>query len=291
MGVMRHSVAVVLAAAAGLLAGGCLGPGPEPSASRHEGPPLAGPVGDDVVRLDVYLVERPASDAAFAQDVWPLADEEQGLSPELKSLLEENGFRTGRVGGGLPDELRRLTESERSCADPRRLTLHAGKPTAVVVGPPVAQHAFTLRQNGRPTGVTLDQAQCLLQATPRLADGGRVALRLTPQVRHGAPLPTPRPVQEASGTLRWDLQVQQSCETYAGLSWELTVADDDYVLVGAAPNRPDTLGARAFLCADDAPRRQRLLVLRAARAPTAAAGDEAAPGRAPPLAAQAGRKQ
>ena len=219
---------------------------------------------------------------------------EQTLSSACKARLEDNGFRAGRVGG-LPDELRRLAESERSCANPRRLTLHAGHPAVVVLGPPAARHAFRLLQDGRADDAALDQAQCVLEATPRLADGGRVTLRLTPQVRHGGPTCTPRPVQGPDGLLHWDLEVRQESESYKQLAWEMTLAADDYVIVGAAADRPDTLEACAFLAADDGPPRQRLLVLRVGRTPTPAPAGPAvaggAGGKSPPLALQAAAPQ
>jgi hypothetical protein len=287
---MRQTLAVALALAAASL-GGCFTAAPEAGAGRREPSPFTGPTGDDVVRLDVYLVERPAGDAYLTRGVWEFTDE-QTLQSACKARLEDNGFRAGRVGG-LPDELRRLTESERSCADPRRLLLHAGRPAAVVLGPPAARQAFRLVLDGRAEDVAWDQAQCLLEATPRLADGGRVTLRLTPQVRHGAPVCIPRPSQGPDGLLRWDFQAQQESETYKTLAWELTLAPDEYAVVGAAPDRDETLGACAFLGGDDGPPRQRLLVLRVSRAappsPPAkpAPADDGPAGRSPPLALQA----
>ena len=132
----------------------------------------------------------------------------------------------------------------------------------------------------------LEQAQCLLQVTTHLTADGRMNLQFTPQVRHGEPVSLPRPVQEA-GTLHWDVKTEQPTETYEGLGWELTVAPNTYVAVGTLLDRPDTLGQRAFLSAE-APRTQRLLVLRPGRALAGGGPPEDANGQQPPLASQAG---
>jgi hypothetical protein len=259
---MRQTLAAALALSA-LTLGGCLTTAPERSESRRGNPPPT--AGDELVKLDVYLVERPSGDACLNGEAWELADEST-LPEDCRRSLADNGFRVGRIGGGLPEGLRRMTESERSCVNPRRLLMHAAKPEAVALGPPAAHCEFALHEDGRSTAVALDRAQCLLQAAPRATADGRVALLLTPQVRHGDPIMRPRSLKGPDGLLRWDLRVQNEVESYRNLSWEMMLGSDEYVVVGALPERPDTLGFAAFLQSDDGPPKQRLLVLRAGRA-------------------------
>ena len=283
---MRPRLAVLLALAAAAPAG-CFTAPPDRSVSRFEAQvPFTGLAGDDVVQLDVYLVERPAGDRCISREAWELADE-QALG-ECKPLLEENGLRVGVLGGTPPDGLRALLRSERSCANPRRLRLHAGKPAWIVLGPTTPELSFRLRQDGRTADVDLEQAQCVLQATTRIADDGRLVLQCTPAVRHGLPLATPRPVQDPSGTLRWDVRTEQPTETYRALGWELAVTPDTYLAVGMAPERPDTYGEAAFLSAGP-PATERLLVLRPGRARVDGPPADGTNGTAPPLAVQAGK--
>ena len=280
---MRQSLAVMFALTAASLSG-CFTPPADGTAGRYEAQvPFHGLTGDDVVQLDVYLVERPAGDRCINREVWELADEE--VLKERKSLLDENGLRACVLGDSAPDGLRALLRSVRSCANPRRLRLHAGRPAPIVLGPPAPRLAFQLHQEGRTADVDLEQAQCLLQVTTRLTDDGRMDLQFTPQVRHGETVSLPRPVQEG-GALHWDVKTEQPTEAYPGLGWELTVAPNTYIAVGTRLDRPDTLGQRAFL-SGEAPRTQRLLVLRPARVLGGAPPDDAN-GKQPPLALQAG---
>jgi len=281
---MRQSLAVVLALTAASL-NGCVAPPPDGPVGRYEAKvPFHGLSGDDVVQLDVFVVERPAADRCLNREVWELADEE--VLKDKKSLLEENGLRACVLGDSPPDGLRALLRSERSCANPRRLRLHAGRPTQIVLGPAASDLAFQLRQDGRTADVSLDQAQCLLQVTTRLTGDGRMNLQFAPQVRHGEPVSLPRPMREG-GSLHWGVQTEQPTETYPGLGWEMTVPPNTYIAVGTLLDRPDTLGQRAFLSAE-APRTQRLLVLRPGRALADGGPTDEANGRQPPLALQAG---
>ncbi len=282
---MRHCMVAALALAAASLTG-CFTAPPERALSRYEAQlPFATLAGEDVVQLDVYLVERPIADPCINREVWELADEQE--LQDRKQVLDENGLRVCILGDSPPDGLQSLLHSERSCANPRRLLFHAGKPTQLVLSSVVSRLAVPLHQAGGDATVDLDQAQCLLQATARITDDGRIALAFAPQVRHGQQEATPRPVQDPSGELRWDVQVGQPTETYRSLGWELTVPTNTYIAIGTRLDRPDTLGQRAFLNTEGL-RTQRLLVLRVSRAIGDGNPTDEAQDRSPPLAQQAG---
>src|SRR5436305_7184312 len=81
---------------------GCAADGPVRSTSWLERlRPFHGPVGPDVVQMDVALLERPVGDPALNQGLWALADE-QVIALEQKGVLEDNGFRVAQVGGITP---------------------------------------------------------------------------------------------------------------------------------------------------------------------------------------------
>lgn len=281
---MRPRLAVLLVLAAAPV--GCFTAPPDRAVSRFEGRgPLASFTGDDVVQLDIYLVERPAGDPCLNREAWELADEQ--VLGDHKALLAENGLRAGVLGDTPPDGLRALLGSERSCANPRRYRFHAGKPATIVLGPVAPQLLFRLRQDGRSSEVDLEQAQCILQATTRIGDDGRLTLHCTPAIRHGRPAAEPRPVQDPSGSLRWEVRTEQPTESYAALAWDVAVTPGAYLAVGMAADRPDSYGEAAFLSAGP-PATQRLLVLRPDRARDEGPADEPAD-KAPPLASQAGK--
>jgi hypothetical protein len=282
---MRPLQAVVLALAAGPLLG-CLPTRPAGGAEAVEAlrPPSDG--AEDLVDLDVVVMERPAGEPYFNQELWALADEQ--ASEERKALLEDNGFRVAQVGGILPDGLLRLLEAGRSCVDPRRCTARAGSARELEVGAAWPWCRFRLRQDGGETPVEVSGARLALEVVPTLTADGRTRLHFTPVVKHGGVRIEPRAVRAPSGEHRWELDTREPRETYEWLAWDVTVAPNEYVLMGTRLDHEGTLGHRFFLQAgSDGIPRQRLLLLRTWRqAPAAAAADDA-PRRAAPLALQA----
>ncbi len=253
--------------------------------------PFQGPIGADVIQMEVALLERPVDDPYINQELWALADE-QAVSLEHKANLEDNGLRVCQIGGITPARLQALLTSERSCANPHRLQLRAGNPTTLSLGPKAAHCSFQMRQGDRVIDVALDQAEYLVQVVPSLAGEGNVRLRFTPQIRHGDRIPDTVPAPDRSG---YYLQFQQPIASYAGLSWEVTLAPNEYVLIGGRADRPQTLGQQCFVRRDEPVRVQRMLVIRTCRQAPGLAGDaglaggeeEPTPGKVPALALQA----
>jgi hypothetical protein len=282
--------AVLLALLAAPLAG-CAPTPVDRSTVRGAGGLLGGPTGRDVVQLYVALIERPLDDPALNGKVWELVDEQnvrldREISMEHQGLLADNGFRIGQVAGSPPAELFAMLNSDRSCPRLRRVSLHAGKVSEIDPGK-VWQHCrYQLHRDGTTTTIDLEQAACQLAVVPTLDDDGKIQLHFTPIVKHGKPSLDTKPSQDPSGSLYWDRKVEQPTESYEWLGWDLSLAENEYVLIGCRPQRDDTLGARCFLDADAATPVQRLLVLRVAHGPADGAPDEDAV-RAAPLALQA----
>jgi hypothetical protein len=128
--------------------------------------------------------------------------------------------------------------------------------------------------------------------TPSLTDDGRIRLHFTPQVRHGEEAVRPGPAADRSG---WVMQAQRPTESYEALGWDVTVAPNEYVIVGARSNKPATLGHASFVRPGEAVPVQRLLVIRTTRpdkgleppAPAEASQEVSMRSKVPPLALQA----
>jgi hypothetical protein len=221
----------------------------------------AGPTGPDVVQMDVALVERPLGDAYLNVDLWTDADE-QVVALESKAIVEDNGFRIGQIGGMTPVVLQTLLTSEKSCADPRRLRSHAGKPTKLVIGPETPLCRFQIQREGGTLQVALQRAQCSLEVVASLTDDGRTRLRFVPQIHHGDNNLLPRPATDLSG---WIFKDERPTERYPQFAWEVTLAPNEYVVVGGRYDRPETLGHQIFLRGEEATPVQRLLVIRTSR--------------------------
>lgn len=285
---MLRKWALVLGLLNGLLVGCITGESARSKSWWGKLKPFQGPTGNDVVIMDVALLERPVGDLYINQDFWSAADE-QVIALERKAVMEDNGFRIGQVGGITPAGLQALLTSDRSCVNPRRIQLHADNATTLTLGPAMPQCQFHLREDGHAKPATFEQATCSLVVVPSLTKDGRTRLHFTPQIQYGQASVLPKPAADRSG---WEMQEQRPTERYDSLSWEVSLAPNEYVVVGACFDRPDTLGHQSFIRKDDAAPVQRLLVLRTGRQQP---GMEQEPGtpeeeafrRSPPLAYQA----
>ena len=267
-----------------LVLSGCVAPKTHTTAWLDRFRHLGGPKGPDAVMMDVALIERPLGDGYLNRTLWTVADE-QVIALESRAILEDNGFRIGQIGGITPVELQTLLTSERSCANPRRITSKAGKPAQLLLGPAVAACKFQIERQGQPVPVDLAQAECTLEVTPTLTPDGRTKLRFVPIVQHGVPELKPRPTADRSG---WMLAEEKPSQRYDEMAWEVTLAPNEYVVVGGRFERPETLGHQCFLRRDEQTPVQRLLVIRTGRqlpAEDPTAGDE--PLRSPSIASQA----
>jgi hypothetical protein len=257
-----HRLFALLIGVVTALVAGCASSLPaRPASVFNRFNPVQAPAGPDIIEMQVALLERPLGDTFLGPELWKEVDE-QTLSMQRKVVLEENGFRVGQVGGLTPAGLHRLLTSVHSNANPRRMFVHLGKPSSIVLGPAMPLCRFECTQDGVLTPVTLDLAECRLNVVPQLADEGRIRLAFTPQVRHGQAQPVPHPLDDHSGFI---LRSEQPTESYASMSWEVTLAPNQYVLVGAQMEHPRGLGYQCFIRFSEPAPVQRLLVMRVSR--------------------------
>jgi hypothetical protein len=277
---MRHGRVPLLALLAAALTG-CATHKPLTSVSLLQRPSFQQQE-SDAVQMEVALVEAPAGDRFLNSGLWTFVDE-QVIAPEKKDRLESSGFRVGQAGATLPDELRELLESERSCPSPRRFLLHSGGTGKLIeLGPLLAQCRFELPQGEQGAVVELEKAECCLLVTPTLTEDGRTRLTFTPQVKHAARGAMPwRPKADLSG---WMRQGQEAVESYPAMTWEVTLEPGQYALVGTRWDCPGLLGHTCFVRTDEPTPVQRLLVIRTARPAAPAFGPVGNVSRPPPLA-------
>jgi hypothetical protein len=272
---MRRAWALLLGLL-GVLPAGCLSAKTAHTTAWLGRPPLAQtPTEDNLVVMHVALIEVPVGDRFINEELWKHVDE-QVIALQHRPTVDENGLRIAQVGG----------------INPHRLLLHAGDTQVLQLGPEQPECQFELHQNGRDTHVSLEKAQCQLSVKPTLTRDGRTRLQFTPRIEHGDPIQRPRPTRDPSGVAAWVLTCERPMEIYGSLSWEVTLAPNEYIVVGARFEKPGTLGPACFIHRDPQAAVQRLLVLRTARSLDAVATassepEEDAGPRAAPVALQA----
>jgi len=258
---MRHARALVLGLLAGLLAGCAGGPTPRANSWFERFHAAQAAADSDVVQLDLALLERPVGDPYVNGELWSYLDE-QVIPIERKLALEENGFRLGEVGGVTPAELQSMLTSKRSNPAPRRQMLHAGNSTSLPLGPLAARCRFHVQQGDQVERVSLEQAEYTFDVRASLTEDGKTRLRFTPQIPYGERVLTPEASVDGSGLV---LQQERPKKSYSSMAWEVTLAPNHYVVIGARIEHPDSLGYQYFVRRDEPAPVQRLLVIRTAR--------------------------
>ena len=231
--------------------------------------PFRGAAAADMVLMDTALIECPVGDPFIDKELWLLLDE-QAIPFERKSVLQENGFRVGQVAGTTPAGLQALLTSDKANSNARRLTLHSGKPALVAVGPPRNSGSFQMDRGGGKETVSFERPQFQFDVIPSLTPEGTVRLQFTPQVQHGKAVLIPGVAEDRSG---WALKEQRPTETSPALQFEVTLAGNQYVVVGGYCERTESVGYQTFVRDDEPAPVQRLLVIRACPAGRAPAGE------------------
>jgi hypothetical protein len=224
---------------------------------------LGGPTGPEAVYIEYVLIERPAGDVRINREAWASADE-QVLGAETRAVVEENGFRIGLVGGLIPAEIDALMKNPKSTLGHRQRRLYSGNAAAITLNGPLAQCRFMPHAPGEksPEPITFEQAQCVLNITPSLADGGKVRVQFTPVVQHHDKKHFQSPAVSAGG---WLNGAQKPAERYPEFAWDVTVSPSEWLLVGTFYDRDESLGYQFFNDQPAGKPVQRLLLIRAGR--------------------------
>ena len=277
---------VYAAVVAALVAAGCRGRGERAaSAVARSFAPVQQTEG---VYLETVILERPVGDRFLDRDLWA-ATQPVG-SPETKVLLSENGLRVGVLAGTLPQHFQKLLESDAETLSGRGLTFATRKEDVLPVSGPHERCEFDLLADlaGKRTAVALTQARCGLFVRPEATADRRVRVWCEPQIQHGERREWLRPSADGTGFVKYD---EVPLARYPALAFDATIGPGEYIVVGAAADQPDALGAALFGVEANGQPRQRVLVIRARQVNPGGPTDlpSLGPGRRPSVAAEAGR--
>jgi hypothetical protein len=254
---MKTAIRLSLLISSILVLAGCFNPPSGNGSWKDRLRSFGGPVGSDVVVFEVAVLEVPAGEKYINGEMWAAIDD-QVLSAESRHKLEDQGFRVGKVNGRPPDKLLDILTSERHNRAARRVSKRSGSPYAILVGPQRETFRFEPGLDGKAESPTYEQAQCHIQATPVIGSDGKVQFQFAPQIQHADKKKT----GQLMPTLALGLQGNHATETFSGLSWEMPLDVNEYIIVGARFDKPHTLGFGLMITTEGERATQRVLAIR-----------------------------
>jgi hypothetical protein len=123
------------------------------------------------------------------------------------------------------------------------------------------ESSYEIVHGGARSEVSLKQAQFFLDVSAQFMSDGRTKLTFTPRVDHGEAV---LPFRAAPERSTWVMQTEKAAKKYPELSWDVTLGQNQHIIIGARPERDGTLGVTA-LTPPEGQGSQRLLVIRNCR--------------------------
>jgi hypothetical protein len=213
----------------------------------------------DTLIVESVLVERPIGDPFLDRELWesvlPVG------SPEVRSLLAENGIRVGILTGMLPTPFQTMLRDKSETVDPHLMTFPNRKEAIIPTSGPIELCNFDLLEDlaGKPESVTLKEACCGILVRPQALGEGRVKVWCEPQIQHGSRLELFRTSEDGT---QFTKSEEVPTEKYTGLGFDVSLLPDECLVVGCIADQQESLGTTLFEVSAKGNLKQRLLVIR-----------------------------
>jgi hypothetical protein len=237
--------------------------------------------GSESLKLEIFQVRIPADDPQLDEELWSTVDE-QRLDVAVRRDLVRNGFRAGVLGGALPDLLARHLnlqsempeyETDRLITDqsasPRvvRRVLMLNRHNEATIQASVLRNHVNVLVNGDDglQGHSYEQVQAVYTLRAEPTAGQRVALRLTPELRHGELRNRYSGGDREQGIFL--VTPSRERQAYDRLMLSTELAAGELLVVGCLHDAPGSLG-RVFHGVEVAgPAEQKLILVRLLQTP------------------------
>ncbi|MCX7699991.1 MAG: hypothetical protein N2039_03870 [Gemmataceae bacterium] len=213
-----------------------------------------------IIVMDIAPLVVPLGDRFVNEEIWTSLDE-QILTTRQRHVLQQNGFRVGLAAGGrTPEGLRQLLTGKKTNPNPYQSRRQEGNAASVTLAKGIDECEVELHLNDKPEIRRYQQLVCQVKLVPSVDHDGSVRLQVTPQLE----FEDPEKWSRLNPRLALAVQGQRSTETFELLNFDLTLGDNDFLVLGARYDSPESLAARFFLSPDPQKPTQRLLAIRAA---------------------------
>jgi hypothetical protein len=199
-------------------------------------------VSPDHAVITVARITRPLGDGYINGRLWENTSE-LFMDLERHAALKENGFRVGQLIGSPPSDFQELLLDERCCKGRDHLFPTSKSIALFLNESPLPQSAYDIVQGGESGTIELNGVCYCLDVNAEFANDGRTKLKLTPKVEHSE---ARLPFRAAPERQQWEMKLDKAAKRYPELSWEVTLGQNQYLLIGARAECLHTLGFNFF---------------------------------------------
>lgn len=225
----------------------------------------------DALRLQYFVVERPAGDPLLGDELWDEMCTTGALDPKRQRSLADQGIRVGVTSTAPPEALQKLLGEAKEITDAQTpedarrrngqtLVLPSGGQTEAQTSDTVANCALNVESDGKSELKTFEQARGVFRVTATSKQEGWATLEFLPEVHYGAV-----GMRTAAGDAGWKQTYGQAIHKLYDQRFELTLSEGETAVVTALGDDPDRAGRLFFRTTADGVPVQRMLVVRLVR--------------------------
>ncbi|QDU87334.1 hypothetical protein Pla175_06930 [Pirellulimonas nuda] len=231
---------------------------------------------DDAATLEIYWARLPLGGEHDESAFWNALHEHR-VDAAVRRRLADNGLRAGVFGGALPDEVVKMLNPDgasgsndtgdllRETGVSRRIKqMRPGQQLDLQACDELAEASLVwMTPDGRMEGATYEQALPTYALTLASVEGGRARVRLTPEMRHGAP--KHKYVSDETGLIGRQ-SMQREARVFDDLAMSVDLAPGETLLVVSSEEAGSRLGGYLH-ATDEKSGRRRAILIRVAQTP------------------------
>lgn len=220
------------------------------TADGNDLPPLQAP--PDAIVLEIRQVRRLTDDPLVGDALWSEVNQVTANDDTRWQRMHQNGFRLGVAASRPPEALIKLLEAptanplaanEPQQLQQRTIAVRNETTTEIEASPFIASCNITTGTGDEQQVLEFKNAKGWYFLKARKTQEGWVELEFTPSIQHGTS--KLRPTAAASGG--YQLQNGRISKTFHSERFSVKVMVGEWVVLGADPDRPDTLGYQFYL--------------------------------------------
>ncbi len=227
----------------------------------------------NAVQLEVIIIERPQGDPLLEKSLWKEVDQIGALDPDVRDILQKNGFKVGVTASDPPEALQTMVQQaieknkreriqrqgQQAPSSSQKVTLLEGTSSDLQTSDFFSTCQVNIqKKTGLVKQKIFENARCLFRVEAHRLQEGWVTLQFIPEIQHGT-----KQLRHTAGNRNWKLTTSQAKYSLYEQQFEITLNMGEMAMISSQGESSNSLGQQFFSEAkEDKEAVQRLLVVR-----------------------------